>query len=124
SDVGKRLGDLALNKTYNHNEFLAGSHLYKSSRFLDNEAWVAIDSPNDVICRNYDIRGFEVAGKDGIFYPADEARLNWQTNEIVVSSEKVKEPVAVRYGFRDFLPGTLHGGNFLPLIPFRSDKQK
>ena len=124
SDVGKRLGDLALNKTYNHKEFLAGSPRYKSSRFLDNEAWVAIDSPNDGICRNYDIRGFEVAGKDGIFYPADEARLNWQTNEIVVSSEKVKEPVAVRYGFRDFLPGTLHGGNFLPLIPFRSDKQK
>lgn len=119
--VGKRLADVALNKTYDRKQYLAGSPRYKSHRFVGNEAWVAIDSPNDGICRNYDIRGFEVAGADRVFHPADSVRLHWQTNEMVVSSKAVKEPVAVRYGFRDFLPGTLHGGNYLPLIPFRTD---
>ena len=65
--------------------------------------------------------GFEVAGADKKFYPADNARLNWQTNEIVVSSDKVPAPVAVRYCFNDFEIGTLYGGDWLPLIPFRSD---
>ena len=73
------------------------------------------------IGRNYDDRGLEVAGEDKVFYPADKVWLHWQTNEVVVSSEKVSHPVAVRYGFRDFLPGTLIGGNQLPASPFRSD---
>lgn len=119
--AGHRLCDLALNKTYGKKQFLAGSPKYKSHRFLDGAAWVAIDSPNDGICRNYDIQGFEVAGPDKVFHPADSVWLHWQTNEMVVSSKAVPNPVAVRYGFRDFLPGTLHGGNYLPLIPFRSD---
>ena len=119
--VGKRLADLALNKTYDRKQYLAGSPRYKSHRFVGNEAWVAIDSPNSGVCRNYDIRGFEVAGADRVFHPADSVRFNWQTNEVVVSSNEVAAPVSVRYGFRDFLPGTLYGGNFLPLIPFRTD---
>lgn len=119
--AAKRLGDLALNKTYGKKQFLAGSPRYKSHRFIDGAAWVAIESPNDGICRNYDIEGFEVAGPDKVFHPADSVWLHWQTNEMVVSSKKVPNPVAVRYGFRDFLPGTLYGGNYLPLIPFRTD---
>ncbi len=119
--AGHRLADLALNKTYGKKQFLAGSPKYKSHRFIDGAAWVAIDSPNDGICRNYDIKGFELAGPDKVFHPADSVWLHWQTNEMVVSSKKVPDPVAVRYGFRDFLPGTLYGGNYLPLIPFRSD---
>ncbi len=119
--VGKRLGDLALNKTYDKKQFLAGSPRYKSHRFEDGAAWVAIDSPNSGICRNYDIVGFEVAGPDKVFHPADSVFFKWQTNEMRVSSNEVPEPVAVRYCFRDFLPGTLYGGNYLPMIPFRSD---
>lgn len=119
--VGRRLCDLALNKTYGCKQFLAGSPRYKSHRIEGGKVYVAIDSPNQGICRNYDIRGFEVAGPDKVFHPAVNPTLRWQTNEIVVESPEVPNPVAVRYCFRDFLPGTLHGGNFLPLIPFRTD---
>ena len=41
--------------------------------------------------------------------------------EVVISSEKVPNPVAVRYCFRDFQVGTMIGGNELPTIPFRTD---
>lgn len=120
-NAGHRLCDLALNKTYGKKQFLAGSPRYKSHQFKDGAAWVAIDSPNDGICRNYDIQGFEIAGPDRVFHPADSVWLHWQTNEMVVSSKDVPNPVAVRYAWRDFLPGNLHGGNYLPLIPFRTD---
>ena len=73
------------------------------------------------ICRNDDIRGFELAGEDRVFHPADSVWLHWQTNELVVSSRQVEKPVAVRYCFRDFMPGTLIGGNDLPAVPFRTD---
>lgn len=119
--VGKRLCDLALNKTYGKKQFPIESPRYKSHRFMDGAAWVAIDSPSDGICRNYMIEGFEVAGADRVFHPADSVWLHWQTNEMVVSSKNVPDPVAVRYGWRDFLPGNLHAGNYLPLIPFRTD---
>ncbi len=121
SGVGHRLASLALNKKYGKKQFMCESPKYKSHKVKGNEVWVAIDSKENGICRNYDIRGFEVAGADKKFYPADNARLNWQTNEIVVSSDKVPAPVAVRYCFNDFEIGTLYGGDWLPLIPFRSD---
>lgn len=121
ASAGKRLCDLILNKTYDKKQFPAQSPIYKSHRFKDGAAWVAIDSPCDGICRNYDIQGFEIAGPDKVFHPADSVWLHWQTNEMVVSSKKVPDPVAVRYGWRDFLPGNLHAGNYLPLIPFRTD---
>ncbi len=119
--AGKRLGNLALNRTYGKKQFPADHPRYKSHRFKDGAAWVAIDSPCAGICRNYDIRGFEVAGADKVYHPADTVWLHWQTNEMVVSSKAVPEPVAVRYAFRDFLPGTLHAADYLPLIPFRTD---
>ncbi len=119
--VGKRLCDLVLNKTYGKKQFPVESPRYKSHKFKDGAAWVAIDSPCDGICRNYDIQGFEVAGADKVFHPADSVWLHWETNEMVVSSKEVPQPVAVRYGWRDFMPGNLHAGNYLPLIPFRTD---
>lgn len=119
--VGNRLGDLALNQTYGKKQFPYQSPRYKGYTVKGNEIWVAIDSPFKGICRNHDIRGFEIAGADRVFHPADKVSLHWQTNEIIVSSEAVPEPVAVRYCWHDFQPGTLYGGNYLPCIPFRTD---
>lgn len=120
--VGHRLSYLALNLTYGFKQVACFSPQYKSWTAKGNEAWVSFDHLEMGICRNYDIRGFEVAGEDHVFHPADKVWLHWQTNEVVISSEKVAAPVAVRYCFRDFQPGTLIGGNELPLIPFRTDE--
>ena len=119
--VGHRLSYLALNLTYGLKQINCFGPQYKSWQAKGNEAWVAFDNLQMGICRNYDLRGFEVAGEDRVFYPADKVWLHWQTNEMVISSEKVAHPVAVRYGFGDFMPGTMIGGNELPTIPFRTD---
>lgn len=121
-NVGYRLANLALNKTYGKTQFPVRHPRYKSHTVKGNEVWVALDDLDMGICRNYDIEGFEVAGADKVFHPADNVWLHWQTNEFVVSSKDVPQPVAVRYCFKDFQKGTVYGGNWLPLIPFRTDK--
>lgn len=119
--VGRRLSELALNKTYGKKQFMVNNPRYRSHRVDGDKMIVAIQSDQNGVCRNYDIRGFEIAGEDRVFYPAEKADFMWQTNEVVLSNPNVPEPVAVRYCYRDFLPGTLYGGNFLPLILFRTD---
>ena len=120
--VGLRLSLLALNLTYGQKQFHCFSPQYKSWTAKGSEAWISLDHLEMGICRNYDIQGFEVAGEDRVFHPADNVWVHWQTNEIVVSSKQVAKPVAVRYCFHDFQPGTMIGGNELPLIPFRTDE--
>ncbi|WP_297272172.1 sialate O-acetylesterase [uncultured Bacteroides sp.] len=120
--VGLRLSLLALNLTYGQKQFHCFSPQYKSWTAKGSEAWISLDHLEMGICRNYDIQGFEVAGEDRVFHPADNVWVHWQTNEIVVSSKQVAKPVAVRYCFHDFQPGTMIGGNELPLVPFRTDE--
>ena len=119
--VGRRLSYLALNLTYGMKQIACFSPQYKAVEMEGNQAFISLDHIEMGICRNYDIRGFEIAGEDRVFYPADTVWVRWQTNHIVVSSEKVPRPVAVRYCFHDFQMGTMIGGNELPLIPFRTD---
>lgn len=67
-----------------------------------------------------DIRGFEVCGPDRVFHPAD-VEVDRRELLLVVSSKEVASPVAVRYGFRDFMPGNLANIRGLPVVPFRTD---
>ena len=119
--VGLRLASLSLNRTYGYKQFVTGGPVYKEMFVEGNEAFVGFDNLQMGICSNYMIEGFEVAGDDQVFYPADKVWLRWQTNHVVVSSEKVAKPVAVRYCFKDFSHGTLYGGSSMPAFPFRTD---
>lgn len=121
TQVGRRLAYMALNRTYGRKQFICDSPQYKALEIEGDKALVSFDNLVMGICRNYDLRGFEVAGEDRVFHPADEVVLRWQTNHMVVSSKAVPHPVAVRYCFRDFQIGTMCGGGELPLIPFRTD---
>ena len=64
------------------------------------------------------IKGFSVAGADGKFHWAD-AKLDGE--DVVVHSDAVPAPKAVRYGWADNPECTLYGKSGLPLAPFRSD---
>lgn len=63
------------------------------------------------------VTGFEVAGADRVFVPA-EASIEGRT--VVVSSPSVKAPSFVRYGWKDNPDATLYNGEGLPASPFRS----
>lgn len=64
--------------------------------------------------------GFEIAGSDGIFYPA-AYRLGQSEkdfNTITLSSPLVKNPVSARYAWYNYGPVNIFGKNGLPLAPF------
>ena len=63
------------------------------------------------------LTGFEVAGSDGKFVPA-EAVIDGKT--IVVSSPSVSMPAYVRYGWSEDPPCNLYNIEGLPASPFRS----
>lgn len=64
------------------------------------------------------LAGFLVAGADQRFVPAD-ARVDGDA--VIVASEAVPQPVAVRYNWTDFPEGNLYDVAGLPAAPFRTD---
>ncbi len=59
--------------------------------------------------------GFEVAGEDGIYYPAS---AEIEGNSVLVYSDKVDNPVSVRYAWVNYGDVFLYGGNDIPAVPF------
>jgi sialate O-acetylesterase len=68
-----------------------------------------------------EVMGFAIAGKDKKFY---WAKAIIEGNEVVVSSDEVVEPVAVRYAWADNPECNLINSEGLPAIPFRTDEWK
>ena len=67
-----------------------------------------------------DIVGFELAGEDRQFHLAD-AEVDWDGQTIYVKCPDVPHPVAVRYGFRNWMGANLEKSMGIPVPPFRSD---
>lgn len=67
-----------------------------------------------------DITGFELAGDDRQFHLA-QAQVDWDGQTIYVQCPEVVRPVAVRYGWRNWMGANLQKSNGIPVPPFRSD---
>lgn len=117
--AGTRLALLALGKTYGRKGFGFESPLYDTLSIADGIAEVKFrNAPNWLTSYGKELTTFEIAGKDKVFYPA-KAVINKAS--VLVSSPQVKEPVAVRYAFRDFIKGDLYSTEGLPVSSFRTD---
>ena len=116
---GERLALMALAKTYGMKGFGFESPLYDTLGIEGNIVTLKFKNvKNGFTTFGKDLINFEIAGKDQYFVPA-KAEING--NEIVVSSPKVKEPVAVRYAFKDFIVGELFSTEGFPVSSFRTD---
>ena len=67
-----------------------------------------------------DIIGFELAGEDRQFHLAT-AQVDWDGGTILVRCPEVPRPIAVRYGWRNWMGANLQKSNGIPVPPFRSD---
>ena len=65
-----------------------------------------------------DAAGFELAGADGIFYPADAA---FSPDCITLTAKAVAAPRYARYAWTNYMEVSVYGMNGLPLMPFRTD---
>ena len=117
-DVGLRFANLALNKTYGKTDLAYSGPLYKEFKIEKDKIRVHFNY-SDGLKSNGKPEGFEVAGEDGKFYTAN-AKI--EENDIVVWSNKVKNPKHVRYGWNNTAEPALTNNSGLPASSFTSEE--
>lgn len=118
-DVGYRLAQWALAKTYGNQELVYSGPVYKSMEIKKKEIVLSFDfAENGLIKKGKELVEFYIAGEDKVFYPA-KAKIN--DNTISVSSKKVKEPKAVKFAFTNGAIPNLYNSAGLPASAFRTD---
>jgi len=117
-DVGLRLANLALNQHYKTNQDVVSGPLYKESRIEGNHITVVFDNAIGLNFKGPKLTHFEIAGDDGIYFPA-EAKIN-QDNTIEVKAEQVKKPASLRFAWSNTATPNLFNGAGLPASCFKS----
>lgn len=116
---GNRLAFQVLAKTYKVEGFEFESPKYKSMEIKDGSVTVSFDDvPNGITSYDREVLGFELAGEDKVFYPA---KAVVRRKSVVLTSEKVAKPIAVRYLWKDFAKAELFSTGGLPVSSFRTD---
>ncbi len=118
--VGARLALNARALAYGEKIVYSGP-VFKDAKFDTGTATITFDHVGGgLVAKDGDLTGFTVAGKDGVFHPA-KATIKGDT--VIVTSELVPNPTAVRYGWVNFAKPTLNLFNKegLPATPFRTD---
>ncbi|WP_415663404.1 sialate O-acetylesterase, partial [Rariglobus hedericola] len=117
--VGERLALLALARTYIIKDVIDSGPVFASAKREGAAYRVSYQpSPSALKAAPAGLTGFELAGADQVFQPA-EARIDGAT--VIVSSAQVANPVAVRYAYRNAPVAGLLNAAGLPAAPFRTD---
>lgn len=116
-EVGERLALLALNNDYGMKNPCVGP-VYKSMSAAAGTIKLQFDNvEGGLIAKSDKLQEFEIAGKDGRYVKADAKIVN---NEVLVSSPSVREPVSVRYCWRNGAEASLFNKAGLPAWQFRT----
>ncbi|WDF63287.1 sialate O-acetylesterase [Flavobacterium sp. KACC 22763] len=119
-DIGLRLAAIAMNNLYGKKQVHSGP-TYKSQTMKGNEIILTFDNVGSGLStpNNEELKGFEIAGADKVFH---SAKAIIKDNKIIVSSDKVQNPVAVHYGWADDDTAiNLFNKEKFPASPFRTD---
>ncbi len=117
-DVGERLGLAARALAYGEPVAYSGP-IHDAMEIRDGKAYIAFThAENGLRVEGEALTGFAIAGADRKFVTA-QARI--EGDQVIVWSDAVAEPVAVRYGW-DYAPEcNLYNAEMLPASPFRTD---
>jgi sialate O-acetylesterase len=121
-DVGKRLALLAQKEVYGRDDIVCSGPLVAEVEFKNGKAIIHFDHAGRGLKAkdgSPTLKGFAVAGADRKFVWAD-AKIE-SGDRVIVSSDKVPEPVAVRYAWADSPEPSLYNSEGLPASPFRTD---
>ncbi len=119
--VGRRLALWALARTYGQDNLVCSGPLYKSMTVERDKVRLSFDYVGGGLASRDGkaLSWFEIAGEDRKFVPA-HATIDGET--VVVSSDKVAAPVAVRFGWDNLAEPNLTNKEGLPASPFRTDR--
>lgn len=114
--VGERLSLWALHNDYGKKLEYSGP-LYKSIKIKGDKIIISFNHAAKLVSPE-GLKEFTIAGADQKFVPAKAVIEN---NKVVVSAENIKQPVAVRYAWRNVPRADLFNDAGLPASPFRTD---
>jgi sialate O-acetylesterase len=119
-EVGERLAAQAMNLCYGNDHQISGGPQFKKYTIKGNKIEIEFDlSGKGLMVKGTHLRQFAIAGKDRKFVWADAKIIN---NKIVVSNDKVNQPIAVRYAWADSpVEANLFNADGYPAVPFRTD---
>jgi sialate O-acetylesterase len=129
SAPGSRLALVALHNVYGK-RIVASGPVYKSMKVEGNKIIISFneihngltvgrpDTDNTVSADGAELKGFGMAGANQKFVWA-KAVIN--ANKVIVSTDEIAKPEAVRYNWADNPPGNLYNKDGLPARPFRTD---
>lgn len=121
--VGHRLAYWALAKDYDVKGIAFSGPVFKEIRQVkDGRMTLFFDFCDQGLASfGKPLTDFEIAGEDKIFYPAT-AQINRDNPKLLmVWSDSVKNPVSVRYAFKNWAEASLFNTQGLPASSFRTD---
>ena len=120
-DVGYRLS-LAARKIAYEEDIVFSGPVFKALEINENQALISFDHIGnglEVQGKYGYLQGFAVAGEDQVFH---WAKAKIQGDQVIVYSDQVTKPVAVRYAWADNPDdANLYNQEGLPATPFRTD---
>lgn len=119
-EVGKRLAMWAMATTYGKKDLVYSGPLFKLHAVEGNKVRMTFDHVGTGLASRdgKPLTWFTIAGADGKFV---EAKADIDGNTVVVSSDTVPVPAAVRFGWREDAQPNLINKEGLPASPFRTD---
>jgi sialate O-acetylesterase len=124
-EVGRRLSLVALANTYGRKDVAFSGPVYDSMSVEGDLVRLKFKfAQGGLVAKGNDapaLKGFAVAGDDRKWHWAD-AKIDGQS--VVVRSDKVQRPAAVRYAWANNPVCNLYNQAGLPAVPFRTDDWK
>jgi sialate O-acetylesterase len=120
-DIGKRLSLAARKVAYGEKDVVHSGPLYKSMKIKGDKIILSFSNVGSGLIAkgNDELRRFAISGADKQFV---WARARIEGDKVVVWSDAIDEPVAVRYAWADNPQGAnLYNKEGLPASPFRTD---
>jgi len=120
--VGYRLALAAEKVAYGEKNIVYSGPIYKSMKIEGSKIILSFtNTGSGLVAKDGEkLKCFEICGRDNEFYPA-EAKI--ENNKVIVSSDKVTEPVAVRYAWVNNPVGVnFYNKEGLPATPFRTSE--
>jgi sialate O-acetylesterase len=117
-DAALRFANLALNRHYSKVKMEDSGPLYKDMIIDKNKAVISFDHADGLHVKGDKLNCFEIAGEDKVYYPAT-AKI--KDNQVIVQSDKVKIPVAVRFAWSNTATPNLFNAANLPASCFKTE---
>jgi sialate O-acetylesterase len=121
--VGNRLAYWALVKDYNIQGVAYSGPVYQRMEKGKGDSLIVTFDHAEMGLNTFGkpLTDFEIAGEDKMFYPAKAIFTKDRRNSITVWSDNVKNPLSVRYAFKNWVEGCLYNTQGLPASSFRTD---